>query len=394
MTINDIKCLNEVCTGCLACVDICPKNCIRSFENADGFVATKIDSAQCVNCGKCFSVCPAENKKHNDYKQHLYAAFASDEAVRNRGSSGGIFEVIASECLDKGYYVCGAAFNGTKLEHKIINDIADLKPLLKSKYVQSNTEGIYKKIAELLKNGEKVLFCGTPCQVSALLNFIPERYSDNLLLLDFICHGVPSQKTFDMYIEELESKHKGKISDFTFRVKDNKYKHSHGYRYTVNDRGQRKEINGVYSVSSYYNAFKQYIFFRESCYKCKYATLERLSDITLADFWGIEKYNPSYKTDKGVSMIITNTKKGCDLFNLIGNCIQGKEFPIQYGVESNRCLTQSSERHKNRDAVIASLKNKGYKITAEDYFKSSWKNYLYWLLPSNIRTTIRKIRGW
>ena len=393
MTINDIEKLNEVCTGCLACADICPASCIESFENVDGFLCSEIDSSRCINCGKCYAVCPAENKSKNDYDQRLYAAFACDKDVRNRGSSGGVFEVIASWCLENDYYVCGAAFDGIKLEHRIIKNIADLKPLLKSKYIQSNTQGVYKKIFELLRSDEKVLFCGTPCQVSALNNYIPDRYKCNLIVLDFICHGVPSQRTFDMYIESLECKHKGKISDFTFRVKDNKYKHSHGYCYSVRSKEKTKKVNGVYSLSSYYNAFKQYIFFRESCYSCKYATLERVSDITLADFWGIEKYDSTYETDKGVSMIITNTQKGCDLFDSISNKVSSKEFPIGFGVDSNRCLTQPSERHKKRDDVINSLKNNGYEVTAERYFKSSWKNNVYWLLPSKFRTIVRKLRG-
>lgn len=393
MTINDINNLAEACTGCLACVDACLQRCISSFENTDGFKYTEIDSSKCIDCGRCYSVCPAANRADINSEQHLYAAFARDKAIRNRGSSGGIFEVIASSCLEKGYCVCGAAFNGTKLEHRIINSFDDLKSLLKSKYIQSDTEGVYSRVSDLLRQGEKVLFCGTPCQASALVNFVPKYCRDNLIILDFICHGVPSQKFFDMYIEELENRHKGTISDFSFRVKDNKYKHAHGFRYSVRINDQTKQVNGAYSMSSYYNAFCQYVFFRESCYTCRYATLKRQSDITLADFWGIEKYDSSYETDKGVSMIITNSKKGQELFHSIGDKIKCDEFPVDYGVSSNRCLTKPSEKPPQRDAIIDSLNRFGYEITAEKYFKCGLDKKLYWLIPSRFRTLIRRIRG-
>ena len=162
MRIDQIEGLAAKCTGCMACVDACPVGCISPIVGEDGFAYSAMDREKCVDCGKCFSVCPIEHKALPEHGQHLFAAYAADGDARNRGSSGGMFELLAELCLARGYYVCGAAFEGTALAHRLIKSKEELKPLLKSKYVQSSTVGIYRRILELLKAGEKVFFCGTP----------------------------------------------------------------------------------------------------------------------------------------------------------------------------------------------------------------------------------------
>ncbi len=392
MRIDNIDNLSQKCTGCMACVDICPKECIYKITGNDGFCYSSIDYTECIGCGRCYDVCPIEKSEKNYNEQHLYAAYSKDASVRNAGSSGGIFEVLARYFIEKGYYICGAAFDGTRLEHRVIKNNDELRYLLKSKYIQSDTKGIYKKIKSLLVDGEKVFFCGTPCQVSALINFIPKELRESLFTADIICHGVPSQKTFDMYIKTLEKKHDSKIADFTFRVKDNKYKHAHGYSYRVADKGKQVVINGVYTQSSYYNAFKKYLIFRESCYSCKYATQNRVSDITLGDFWGIEKYDFPANTDAGVSMIITNTARGFITYSLIQEKIVSKEFPLEYGIESNYCFTNATKKPKNRDEIISGFNDCTYEDIAKKYFYSGIKYRIYWLIPPYIRNLIRKLR--
>lgn len=391
--IDYIPDLYEKCTGCMACVDACPTNCISSILGKDGFKYSAIDTKKCVSCGKCYAVCPIEiHDKHNN-EQHLYAAYSSDPVMQNNGSSGGIFEILAKHFLEQGYYVCGAAFNGTTLKHRVIDSPSELNPLLKSKYIQSNTEGIYNQVLTLLKNSEKVFFCGTPCQVSAMLNSTPAALRSNIFTADIICHGVPSQKVFDDYIKTLEKKHDGIISDFSFRIKDNRYKHAHGYSYKVTKNGKSCVVNGIYTNSSFYNAYKKYLIFRNGCYDCQYTTLQRVSDITLADFWGIEKYDFKGNVDTGISMVITNTEKGYDTFASVQKSIVCKEFPVQYGVDSNYCLTHRTIKPKNRDAIIEELTTNGYEQAARKYFGSSLIQKMYWLIPAKARTFIRKIRG-
>lgn len=391
--IDKIEHILNKCTGCMACVDACPTSCINSIENNGGFKYTVIDEAACVNCGKCYSVCPIETQPKYNEEQKLYAAYSIDKSGRKRGSSGGIFELLAKHFAGQGFYTCGAAFDGNTLKHRIVSPTENVEPLLKSKYLQSDTEGIYKKIAELLKNGEKVFFCGTPCQVAALVNSIPEKLRGQLFTADIICHGVPSQKMFDSYIAELGKKHKGEISDFSFRIKDNRFKHAHGYSFKVTQNGKESTVNGIYTDSTYYNAFKKYLIFRESCYNCQYATLERVSDITLADFWGIEKYNFDGNVDQGVSMIITNTQKGMEAFLSIKEQTVCQEFPLQYGIDSNYCLTNSTKKPKARDSVIEEFDAYGYTHIADKYFDTGFVEKVYWLVPPSLRTLIRKLRG-
>lgn len=391
-----IDCILELehkCTGCMACVDACPTNCISSTVGTDGFKYSIIDESKCVSCGKCYSVCPLVTQEKHREEQHLFAAYSADHNGQNGGSSGGIFELLAKYFIGQGYYICGAAFEGTILKHRVISFAEDIKPLLKSKYIQSDMEGIYTQIVGLLKKGEKVFYCGTPCQVSAVINTVPTALRDNLFTADIICHGVPSQKVFDEYIKTLEKKHGGKVSDFSFRVKDNKYKHAHGYSYKVTKDGKTSVVNGIYTNSSFYNAFKNYLIFRNGCYDCQYATLQRVSDITLADFWGIEKYEFKGNVDTGVSMIITNTKKGYGVFASVKENTVSKEFPVQYGIDSNHCLTHTTKKPKNRDVIIKELSENGYEQTAKKYFKCSHIRKAYWLIPPKARNLIRKMRG-
>lgn len=393
MRVADIQNLISKCTGCMACSDVCPAGCISSVIGKDGFIYSETDIGRCINCGKCYAVCPIEHWNKHENTQHLYAAYSIDAKVRNDGSSGGIFALLADYFLKKGYYVCGAAFENMKLRHRIINDKNELAPLLKSKYIQSDTEGIYKRTVDLLNKNQKVFFCGTPCQISALKNITRNISSGKLFTADIICHGVPSQKVFDMYIESLEKKHKGKIYDFSFRVKNNRYKHAHGFSYKVIKNGKTLTVNGIYTQSSFYNAFKNYLIFRNSCYDCRYATLQRVSDITLADFWGIEKYGFGGSTDKGVSMVITNTEKGEEAFENIKELTVCREFPIEYGIKSNYCLTRKTPKNENRDCIITELHECGYEHTAKKYFSCGRFKQLYWLVPAGIRNLIRKIKG-
>lgn len=391
--IDTISQLEKKCTGCMACVDICPVGCVTVSTGKDGFMYSSIDESKCIACGKCYSVCPIEtHEKHQDI-QHLVAAYSKDPIVQKNGSSGGVFELLAKHFVRQGYYICGAAFDGMILKHRVVAPGGDIRPLLKSKYIQSNMKGIYTQLIELLKRGEKVFFCGTPCQVSALINTTPEYMRENLFVADFICHGVPSQKVFDAYIETLEKKQGGRICEFSFRVKDNGYRHAHGYSYKVVKDGKVSVVNDIYTNSSFYNAFKKYLIFRDSCYDCQYTTLQRVSDITLADFWGIEKYDFKGNVDSGVSMIITNTEKGRTAFSAIEGSVVCKELPVQYGIDSNYCLTHTTKKPKDRDKIMEEMVAKGYEKVAKKYFGCSMVYKVYWLIPPKVRDLIRRMRG-
>lgn len=397
MRIDQINRIEEKCTGCNACVDACVKDCITTTIDSCGFTHKKINLEKCIECGKCYSVCPIENIKTFSESQRLYGCYSKEMETRLKSSSGGLFSILANLFLDKGYYVCAAAFdNKMKLCHRIIKSKEELPVLLKSKYIQSDMEGIYVKIKDLLKSGEKIFFCSTPCQVSALKNSLGSLLNENLFTAEILCHGVPSQILFDEYIKSLEKKHKGKIIDFKFRVKDNKYKHAHGYSYKVIEKnGKEKVINGVYSQSSYYYAFKKYWILRESCYACNYGTKQRVADITLGDFWGIEKYDFGKSTDVGVSKLITNSVQAECIFQEIKEQVVYREFPLEIALDSNKEIPCGSILPPERQAIMQSLSENGYEITAKKFFKDRTRfvRLLFWSLPIGIRNFLRKLRG-
>lgn len=395
MRIEDFQsyCNRELCSGCMACKDACPTNSIHLETLDDGFIYPIVNSNTCVNCNKCLNVCPVQTIKKNDESQTLYSGVANDKVNVFAASSGGVFGAIATKLIEEGYYVCGAAWTSDlNLKHTLISSIEELNGLLKSKYVQSNTEGIYAEINALLKDGKKVFFVGTPCQVSALKNYT--HYHKNLLTADIICHGVPSQTMFNDYISYLNRINDGKVIDFSFRVKNNKFKHAHGYRYTFEKNGIRKTVEGIYSDSPYYYAFKEYLTFRESCYACQYATINRVGDITLGDFWGIEKYDSKANSDIGISLVISNSKRGAEVINKI-DTVSFREYPLSCGIETNYCLSKATKKPGNYNEIMEFYRENGFEKTAKKYFSKgkSLKYKIYWKIPAVIRKSIRRIRG-
>ena len=219
------------CCGCAGCADICPKKCIEMKDDFYG-VHPVINFEKCVDCNKCVTICPMTKfpKFNDDFLQKLYSVVGNKNDVFN-GSSGGVSGIIANYFQKNGYYICGAMFDEKlKVRHRLYESNENISALKKSKYVQSNTLGIYSSIKKLLDGNKKVVFTGTPCQVSVLRNYLNKDY-ENLFCIDIICHGVPSQKIFDEYILNLQTSKKINISKFSFRDKKNKYHHPHGFSY-------------------------------------------------------------------------------------------------------------------------------------------------------------------
>ncbi len=220
---NNINCVTEEknkCFGCRACYNICPVKAITMQEDGEGFFYPVIDSSKCTSCGLCKNSCPSleksETYNNNGKNPDCYAVMADDE-TRFVSSSGGAFTLIANYILEKGGYVCGAAFVGQNVRHIIIDKKEDMYKLRGSKYVQSDTNTVYSQIKDLLKLDKFVLFTGTPCQVAGLYNFLGKNY-DKLYTVDLICHGVPPQKVFDVYLKETLQKD-DVFANCTFRDK-------------------------------------------------------------------------------------------------------------------------------------------------------------------------------
>lgn len=338
----------ETCSGCGACYNICPVGAISMVSNSEGFLYPIIDENRCTACGLCCKTCNFDSKRNAVIDS--FAAFADDE-IRSVSSSGGVFYNLAQKILLDGGYVCGAAFSDDfkSVNHILISSIEDLPKLQSSKYLQSDTKNVYKEIKELLNTDKKVLFSGTPCQVDGLNKFLKKDY-ENLITVDVLCHGTPSPLVWKKYVEEI-SKGK-KIIEATFRHKK--------YGWTPSLLLLLFEDNEVFEEPStenlYYKAFLSNLCLRKSCEFCKFTNLNRPADITIGDFWQIDKFDKKMNDKKGTSCILINTKKGKNFFDEIKTSLKKyKKAPIEKIVKGNPILTKPSKAHNNREEFFNNL---------------------------------------
>lgn len=327
------------CTGCTACMNICPKNAISMEIDNEGFKHPVINKDKCIDCGLCKKTCPVLNTTSNKSLNNCYVAYNKDEVSRkNKASSGSIFELIAKLILNENGIVIGAAFDeNNKLNHIAIDNIKDLDKLKGSKYLQSHLNNIFTYIKENIKN-KKILFVGTPCQVAGLKSFIKNDFN-NLICLDLVCHGVPSPKLFEKYIKEIEDKYNSQIVDYNFRDKKTGWD-SYSNTITFKDK---KEISQLQKDNNYMKLFLSDIALRESCFECNFKLGNKYSDITLGDFWGVGKYYPDMYNNLGVSAVIINTEKGQEIFEQIKNDIKYKECKLEEIVSGNPSLKSSGK---------------------------------------------------
>lgn len=301
------------CYVCNSCVQICPNKCIELRTNEFGMCYPHVDESKCIKCGQCLSVCASINSEEikNNSLQKFFA-FQNKKNVVSNSASGGAFTAICYEFIgsSKKYSIWGAVIEKDTLNTEIreIQNINKIYLFNKSKYVECSTVGVYSKVKFRLENGYKVIYSGTPCQIAGLRLFLSKMYS-NLLCIDLICHGVPTNFVFKKYITNLESIENNKVSEYTFRSKDKFFNKVDPYsiRIKFND-GKIKSIPKY--KDKYMVTFLNGALNRSSCYNCKYSTLNRVSDITLGDFWGIENFNTELNSNDGVSLVVTSTRNG------------------------------------------------------------------------------------
>ncbi|OQB14343.1 MAG: NADH dehydrogenase subunit I [Firmicutes bacterium ADurb.Bin193] len=340
ITINNKK----DCTGCHACSNICPKSCISMDSDSEGFWYPVVDYNECIKCGLCIKVCPIINKKTVKNEPKAFACTNKDDAVRMESSSGGIFTLLAEEVIDSGGVVFGAGFDG---DFNVIHSSADKKEELEkfrgSKYVQSKIGDEYKKAKEYLNKGVKVLFSGTPCQIGGLKSYLGREY-DNLLCIDNICHGVPSPRIWRKYVDYREKIAGAKTKNINFRWKDAGWS---GYSlafYFENGKEYRETVGN----DPYMKAYLKNICLRPSCYECEFKTLNRQSDLTLGDFWGVNSILPNFDDNKGTSLVFVNSKVGEAFFNKISDKMNKTEVDINRAVVYNSSAIKSSAYNPKR----------------------------------------------
>ena len=309
-----LKLLNQYpgdCTGCGACYNICPKDAIEMKPDAQGFLYPHIAEEKCIHCGKCESVCPKlEHTVQNSTVPDCYAARATDE-IRKKSSSGGMFTVLAQWILQQNGIVCGAAMESDYSVHHIcVSDEAELDRLRKSKYVQSNTEKVYRDLEPYVRQGRPVLFTGCPCQVAAARKYFgPKAY--NVFYLDILCHGVPSLKMWKDYIHE--NFDLNTVDSIDFRNKKNGWRADQLF-VTWKD-GSASAI--TWPESAYEEGFQRNISLRDGCENCEFSGIQRQGDLTIGDFWQVEKYDASLNDGKGTSLLLVNNEVGQNMLDAI-----------------------------------------------------------------------------
>lgn len=307
------------CCGCTACVSVCPKKCISLSEDTEGFLYPVVDSVKCIDCGLCEQVCPVLRPVKNETEPLVYAAINNDESVRLQSSSGGVFTLLAESVLDRGGVVFGACFDPN---WNVVHDYTETKEGLTrfrgSKYVQSHVGICFTQVKTFLDSGREVLFSGTPCQVAGLKNYLRKPYS-NLFTVDLVCHGVPSPEVWRRYLQEAVCRVYGikkknvinlgeYISDISFRAKDKGWKK---YNIKIIFCNGKVEMMPFFE-NPYMNVFLSDLSLRPSCYACPTKLHHAQSDITLADFWGVNEIKPDIDDDKGCGLILISCKENFD----------------------------------------------------------------------------------
>lgn len=334
----------EICSGCGACVQKCPKQCIRMVENQRGFLVPEIDVETCVGCGICASICPERNNSNsiNDV-QETWAVTSKEMAVLNESTSGGMFTLLVKQILNSNGVVFGCSWDENfRVKHIKIDNISDLSRIQKSKYIQSDTKNTFKEAETYLKNGANVLYSGTGCQIAGLLSFLGKEY-ENLYTVEVACHGVPSPGLFEKYIKWLESENSTSVTGFTFR---NKVRHKKGEHFTFyyeDDNGQKHFRFS--NEDPFYASFLQGKTLRDTCYTCKYKADNHVGDILLSDYWGIEKALPDFDAKYGASAVLIYSNKGKYLFESIsGEEIKKQKSSKESVVDYNPSLIKSSDK--------------------------------------------------
>ena len=312
------------CTGCGMCSNLCPKNAITMKKGEHGFTYPHIDGDKCINCGLCIKKCPANTEKQTECTmKNVYAAWNVARDTRKKSTSGGVCSLLENEILKDGGAIVGVKWDADfHAKHSIAFDEQQAEMFRGSKYVQSDTGNIYIRVKELLENGKKVLFTGTPCQVAALKSFLGKDYS-GLFTVDLVCHGVPSYDCFKRFLNEISGEYNNKITNVRLRYKSPYWDYC-SVRIDFEDGTDYRK----YTVDDpYFTLFNIGYSLRESCHTCKYTSSHREGDITLADFWG---YQPScFKMrnyNKGISVLAANSDKGIDLFDKIKNSLNSVSF--------------------------------------------------------------------
>ena len=378
-----IKIIDKInCCGCAACKSVCPKHCITMRYDEEGFQYPIIDVTKCVNCHKCEEVCPIINNPNEGINGNplFFAARSSDNYVRENSSSGGVAHLIAKKFLTDGGVVCGVKMSAdfSHAEYVCIERTEDLKSISGSKYIQSDSTDTYEKINEYIKTGRKILFIGTPCQVAAVKNYFHNR-DDCITYIDIVCHGVPSQILWDKFRAYITKKYKGRITKVNFRDKRNGWD-AFGFAATFDNCKEIYEPRN----RGFLGIFLKNICLRPVCADCHHKGYNRCSDLTLGDFWGIERVLPDYDIKNGVSLVMVNNSKGLSLLHSFGDEMDITEADCKgLFTYRNKSLLKSVKISDRRSEFMSDLRALPFSALENKYLGKQFFN--------SIKKTIKRI---
>lgn len=382
----------EKCTGCGACMQRCPKQCMAWEKGEFGFLYPSIDAAMCVQCGLCEQICPIEKKGPIPKNQRVYAAVHRSPDILARSTSGGAFTALAQAIFQSGGVVYGAAMSDSmQVKHIRTETVAELDALRGSKYVQSDIGSTYVRAEKDLKAGRSVLYSGTPCQIDGLKCFLQKDYG-NLYTVDIVCHGVGSQAYFDQYMEYARARY-GQIETLRFRSKEYAGWSCGGGVVGTSDARQVKPYRDYDNY--YYSYFLSGEIYRKSCYSCKYANTQRVGDFSLGDYWGVEALHLPLATENGCSLLMVNSEKGQALLDTISD-LDKVETTIEQAAHCNMQLNAPSKLPESREKRKAEYETLSAKEIQRAYVRNHRKAWLKgWLkarIPYKLKLLMRAKR--
>lgn len=367
--------VGDACMGCAACKVVCKVGAIKLMKNKEGFLTAVVDRAKCIDCGLCKKVCPAMKKEQNSQNPPTVYAFKALDELRKNSTSGGAFAALATAVSKEGGVFYGAGQQGDfSVTHLRGEHTEDLALMQGTKYLPSDVSSVYEKLEGDLKAGKTVLFSGTPCQVAGVLHFTEFKRlpKENLYTVDIICHGVPSPTFYQAYMDWLEKENGSKISLYKFRSKDLSWRGNSCYAELENGTVLKNEKK----LCSFMNVYYSGNITRESCYACPYTSQKRISDLTISDYWGIEKLDERFEDALGVSMVLVNTEKGRLLFEKT----EGQRLTGDIQTAKQPQLSEPASRPQTREEFWKEYEEKGVKPLLKKcggLAPDSFKTFLY-----------------
>lgn len=360
------------CCGCGACVQRCPRKCINLKNDSEGFLYPTVNLDKCIQCGLCIKTCPILNPSNKKKPIETYAAICKNEVIRNESSSGGVFTLLATNIINRGGVVFGATYDKSwNVIHSYTQSVTELWKFRGSKYVQSDIKDSYIIAENFLKNGYKVLFTGTPCQISGLKHFLNKDY-ENLICVDVSCHGVPSPKVWMQYLNHLFIKKKilpKDIHNIYFREKSNGWV---CFNFAIKDLKGNFIYKEPHSKNLFMKAFLSNLILRPSCYKCPFKQGKSNSDLTIADYWKGWEIFPQIHDNKGISLVLVNSNKGVSLYESLKNELISFTTEYKHALKTNHGLQEIEYTNKHRDTFFRLINEKNIEGLIKKYTKQQW----------------------